>query len=325
MKPLLDIIIVNWNSGRQLRDCLESIAGTDRTGFQLQRVVVVDNGSTDGSIDGLDTIGSCSTVIRNQRDLGYGAAANQGARGSGVDYLLFLNPDTRLYPDSLVKPLRFMEQRENARIAICGVQLLDRHGQVARHCTRFPRPSHFFSKMVGFDKIFPRHVDDLFMSEWDHKESREVDHVMGAFWLMRQSVFDELGGFDENFFLYLEDVDFSFRAKQAGWRSYYFAEAHIHHNAGSTTEGYKAESLFYRLQSRILYGYKHFNLWSATGLMLGTLLLEPLSRLAFGIVHRSKHEIAYTLKGYLMLWRSLIPIIRVASYVGRNGNERTAS
>lgn len=325
MKPLLDIIIVNWNSGRQLRDCLESIAGTDRTGFQLQRVVVVDNGSTDDSIDGLNTISNRSTVIRNQRDIGYGAAANQGARGSEADYLLFLNPDIRLLSDSLVKPVQFLEQPENARVGICGIQLLADNGQVARHCVRFPQPSHFFSKIVGLDRILPRVFENTFMSEWDHTDNRFVDHVMGAFWLVRQRVFEELRGFDETFFLYLEDLDFSLRAMRAGWRTYYLADAQVYHRGSGTMESFKAERLFFTRQSRVLYAYKHFGRLSATGVMLSTFLLEPFARLAFAIAHRSKDEIVNTVSGYSMLWGASSSIVKTALALGRDAQTQEIS
>jgi len=310
MAPTLQVIIVNWNSGAQLRECLRSIGGVERTGFQLKRVVVVDNCSTDDSLSVAESGSIPFVAIRNTCDRGYGAAANQGVDSGDVDYLLFLNPDTRLAVDSLSRPIRFMEDHKESNIAICGVQLLDGKGRVARHCARFPRPPHFYSKIVGLDKILPRYFESMFLSEWDHKENRLVDHVMGAFWLVRRPVFKQLGGFDENFFLYLEDVDFSFRARLAGWRSYFLADTHIFHDAGSTKKGHEAESLFHRLQSRILYSYKHFDKWSATVIAFGTLILEPLSRVAYGFARFSKSEIISTVKCYAVLWMNATSLVK---------------
>ncbi len=311
MAASLDIIIVNWNAGGQLRDSLESINNAaNRDSFELSRVVVVDNASWDGSADGLEDLRLPLSVIRNTENRGFAGACNQGAKGSRADYLLFLNPDTHLYRDSLSKPLIFMEKTCSQGIGIVGIQLLDDNGEIAYTCARFPTPGRFVSKMLGLDRLFPHVFPSHFMSDWDHRESREVDHVMGAFFLIRCSIFKELNGFDEQFFVYLEDLDFSFRARQAGWRSFYFADAKAHHKGGGTSEKAKAMRLFYSLQSRIFYGYKHFGWWPATCLMMGTLLLEPLARFILSAFQRSIVEIKETSKGYSILWGNLPTLLK---------------
>lgn len=318
MTVSLDIIIVNWNAGRQLRECLESVTLTGRDGFHLTRVVVVDNASSDRSADGLEDLELPLTVIRNADNRGFGAACNQGAKGSEADYLLFLNPDTRLQENSLAKPLAFMEQPNNRSIGIVGIQLMDDDGQVSRTCARFPTPGRFFSKMLGLDRMFPRFFPSHFMSDWDHGESREVDHVIGAFFLVRRSLFTSLGGFDERFFVYLEDLDFSLRAWQAGWSSYYLASIQAYHKGGGTSQQVKATRMFYALRSRILYGDKHFGWFPATGLMAATLLLEPLARLVLSSARRSGEEISETLKGYSMLWGATPALLRAAWQRGKS-------
>lgn len=313
MAPSMDIIIVNWNSGGQLRDCLESIVSTRRDGFKLNQVVVVDNASSDGSADGLEDLGLPLTALRNTVNRGFAAACNQGAKRSRADYLLFLNPDTYVNEDSLAKPLIFMEKTFSQNIGIVGIQLLDDDGKIARTCARFPTTGLFFSKMLGLDRLFPHIFPSHFMSDWDHRESREVDHVMGAFFLIRRSIFKELNGFDEQFFVYLEDLDFSIRAWQAGWRSFYLADAKARHKGGGTSEKAKAMRLFYSLQSRIFYSYKHFGWWPATCLMVGTLLLEPIARFMLSASHRSTREIKETIKGYCILWSKLPALLKSIS------------
>ncbi|KPJ64955.1 hypothetical protein AMJ44_11750 [candidate division WOR-1 bacterium DG_54_3] len=309
MKSSLDIIIVNWNAGQQLRECIGSIVGAKRDGFNLNRVIVVDNASADGSADELEDLRLPVSIIRNEENRGFAAACNQGAEDSSADYLLFLNPDTYLNQDSLAKPLIFMEEVSDQQIGIVGIQLLDKNGEIARTCARFPTPGRFFSKMLGLDRLFPHAFPSHFMSEWDHQASREVEHVMGAFFLIRRFIFEELGGFDEQFFVYLEDLDFSFRARQAGWHCFYLADTKARHKGGGTSEKVKAMRLFYSLQSRILYGYKHFGWWSATGLMLGTVLLEPWLRVAFAVATGSLVQLKEAQKAYAMLWRSLPQLI----------------
>jgi N-acetylglucosaminyl-diphospho-decaprenol L-rhamnosyltransferase len=305
----LDIVIVNWNSGIQLRKCLESIDGSRRGSYQLSRVVVVDNASLDGSAEGFGNLGFQLAVIRNETNRGFAAACNQGARGSNADYLLFLNPDTCLFEDSLDKPIAFMEHPTNRMIGIVGIQLVD-EGGIQRSCTRFPEPRHFLSQMLGLDRLFPRQFPSHFMATWNHRESRRVDHVIGAFYLIRRELFEKLRGFDERFFVYLEDLDLSYRAYQAGWHSFYLAEVKAYHKGGGTSEQIKSVRLFYSLRSRILYGFKHFRGWTASGLMLGTLFLEPLIRSIWSLVRFASRELSETMQAYWMLWRGMPRLMR---------------
>jgi len=310
----MDIIIVNWNSRGLLRDCLRSITiAADQGSFKLNRVVVVDNASSDGSADDLEEPRIPLFIVRNELNRGFAAACNQGEKGSRADYLLFLNPDTFLHEDSLAKPLIFMENRFNQDIGIIGIQLVDNKGEIARTCARFPTPARFFSKMLGLDRLFPNAFPSHVMMEWDHQESREVDHVIGAFFLIRRFIFEELGGFDERFFVYLEDLDFSFRARRAGWRSFYLADAKAYHKGGGTSEKVKARRLFYSLQSRIFFGYKHFGRWPATGLMFGTLLVEPLARFTLSASRHDPGELVETMKGYSFLWANLPLLLKSLS------------
>ena len=303
-RPSLDIIIVNWNSGDQLRRCLASIAKADQGSFDLNRVCVVDNASGDNSLGDMEKCDLPIQVIRNGINRGFAAACNQGAANSDTDYLLFLNPDTRLNADSLTKPLAFMQNAIARNIGVVGIQLVDDSGEISRSCARFPTLGLFFSKALGLDRMFPRYFPGNFILEWDHRKSKEVDHVMGAFFLVRRSLFESLNGFDERFFVYFEDLDFSFRAYQAGWKDFYLAEARVYHKGGGASAQVKSTRLFYSLRSRILYGYKHFGPGGATGLALGTLLLEPLTRLVWATARRSGSEAIETARGYLMLWKS---------------------
>jgi GT2 family glycosyltransferase len=310
MFPTIRIVIVNWNAGLQLWDCLQSIVAANEEGFIVEQVVVVDNASTDGSASGLGDLDLPLHLICNGKNRGFGAACNQGARGSSADYLLFLNPDVRLFKNSLTRPLGFMEQPENEKVAIAGIQLSDASGRVARTCARFPTPGRFFSKMLGLDRLFPQRFPSHFMREWDHGETRFVDHVIGAFFLVRRSVFESLGSFDERFFVYLEDLDFSYRGHQMGWKSVYLATAQAYHAGGGTSNQIKARRLFYSLRSRILYGYKHFGFFSATLLMLGTILIEPFSRLVLAGMRWSLREAGQTVQAYGLLCCALPAILR---------------
>lgn len=301
---LISIIIVNWNAGPQLAEVVSSI-GKHHHGL-VSSVVLVDNASTDDSLDQVEALQSLQIrplIIRNSENLGFGRACNLGAQHAKSSYLLFLNPDAVLFADTLPTALAYMEDPVNVKVGICGVQLLDEAAHVARHCARFPSALGFVAHAIGVDRFIPLlgHV----MAEWDHAETRQVDHVIGAFFLVRSELFDAIGGFDERFFVYLEDLDFSRRAHQAGWRSVYLVDAQAFHAGGGTSNQIKARRLFYSLRSRLLYAFKHFSSLGAVAVLLATLLVEPLARSALALIRRSSTSINETWAAYGMLWRWL--------------------
>ena len=144
------------------------------------------------------------------------------------------------------------------------------------------------------------------MTSWDHAETRRVDHVMGAFYLVRRSLFEQLQGFDERYFVYLEDLDFSRRAAEAGYGSIYLAEAQAYHRGDGISEQVKANRLFYALRSRIQYVFKHFNRPAALAVGFATLFVEPLSRLALLMVRHRFSEIGDLRRSYTSLWSWLV-------------------
>jgi N-acetylglucosaminyl-diphospho-decaprenol L-rhamnosyltransferase len=302
MAASLDIIIVNWNSGQHTRHCLESVAAASRKGTRPERVVVVDNNSQDDSAERLHASGLLLSLIRNETNRGFAAACNQGARGSQADYLLFLNPDVTLLANSLSAPLLFMEQAENRNVGICGIQLVDRQGRLTCSCSQFLKPWEFHARMFGLDRLLPSRVPGSFLPEREHRESKQVDQVMGAFFLVRRTVFESLHGFDGRFFVYFEDLDFSYRAQRAGFSSFFLATAQAVHFGAGCSEQVKATRLFYQLRSRIIYGFKHFGWGAATGLLIGTVLVEPLTRLVWAGWRGSIREMGETVRAYAMLF-----------------------
>src|SRR5215831_19319228 len=151
MQSTVDIIIVNWNSSSSLQRCLESLVNVNRSRWVLSRVVIVDNASDDG----------CSEVVRrfpvqliqNRVNRGFGVACNAGARNSQATYLLFLNPDILLRPDTIDKVTRLMDEPGHTRTGICGVRLSDEHGNPALCCSRFPTVGSLLAEMTGLDRL----------------------------------------------------------------------------------------------------------------------------------------------------------------------------
>ena len=302
----LDIVIVNWNTGAQLRDCLQSILlASPASILRLGYCVVVDNASVDGSAVGLEALPLPLKLIMNPENKGFGYACNQGAEPGSAEYLLFLNPDVRLFPDNLSKALLFLQDTQNEQVGILGIQLVDQNGVVQRNVARFPTPGTLFYQMLGLDRLWPRHFPSHFMTDWDHQDSREVDQVTGAFYLVRRSVFEQLKGFDERFFMYFEDLDFAFRAKQAGWKSYYLAATQAFHHGGGASDQAKARRLSYVLNSRVLYVAKHFGVKAARCILLASVGMELWSRLVWSLITLSGQNFLETLRGYGMFARTL--------------------
>lgn len=294
---MISVVVVNWNAGPQLKNCIDSIS--QFSGEYVDKILVVDNGSVDGSealVEGMPKV----TLIRARENLGFGRACNVGAECARSDYLLFLNPDAALFEGTLRKVVNFMQAPENQMVGICGAQLIDESGEVSRSCARFPSVTGFLAHAVGLDRIFPGLGNS--MAEWDHSADRQVDQVIGAFFFVRRRLFEQLRGFDERFFVYFEEVDFSYRALLAGWQSFYLADAQAFHAGGGTSDQVKARRLFYSLRSRLLYAFKHFSFLAALMVLLTTLILEPLARSVLAMGRRSLAGLKETWAGYRMLW-----------------------
>jgi len=297
----VSVIIVNWNAGSQLADCVISIAQYHHG--LVSSVIIIDNASTDDSLAQVETLPNLPfqlQIVRNHDNRGFGAACNQGAALASSAYLLFLNPDTRLFEDSLTKPIDFMQQPSNSGIGICGIRLIDEEGITSTSAARFPTLRVMAGKILGLTKLFPSVFPAHLMTSSDLRENSSVDQVIGAFFLIRKNVFDRCGGFDERFFVYFEEVDLSLRAKQLGYSSYFLSEVSAFHKGGGCSERVKAARLFYSLRSRILYAQKHYSWMEFVALVLLTGLELPL-RLVQGVLRASWSDIKNTFAAYTQL------------------------
>lgn len=306
-----DVVIVNWNSGTQLARCLASINEFGKK--QVSKVVVVDNGSTDGSAQNLGESRVHLEIVLNESNRGFACACNQGAAVCTAPYILFLNPDTVLFENSLGVPAEFMLDAANANVGICGIQLLDEGGRVSRSCAYFPSLKRYLAEIIGLNRLPYCENLGVHMNGWNHLSTATVDHVIGAFFFIRRAIFECLGGFDESYFVYLEDVDLSLRARKNGWTTMYLADARAFHAGGGTSRQVKAARLFYSLCSRILYAFKHFSKWKAWVLLVATLFIEPISRLVLSLGRGDVQELRNTWQGYGMLFRHLPEILRVSA------------
>tara|TARA_B100000575_G_scaffold64658_1_gene49608 strand:- start:655 stop:1569 length:915 start_codon:yes stop_codon:yes gene_type:complete len=292
----VDIVIVNWNAGSYLKDCIKSII--DNKNENIGNVVIVDNGSTDNSLSFLPNDKSYIKIIREKINHGFGKACNIGASYTDSKYILFLNPDTKINASSINVAINFMEKENSSNVGICGVQLKDEHG-ITASCSRFPSLLNIFSSSIGLSKLFFKLGAP--MKDFSHKSSIEVDQVMGAFFLIRTNLFNQCNGFDERFFVYYEEVDLSKRIKDLGFKSIFLADCNAYHVGGGVSQQVKAKRLFYSLRSRILYSKKYFNFLSYFAIYFLSLLVEPISRIAFSLIKLDFKAISETISAYKLL------------------------
>jgi GT2 family glycosyltransferase len=304
---MIDIVIVNWNSGNQLRECLLSIL--DDAVECVKMVVVVDNGSVDNSIKLLGDIefnGLFITILQNDSNLGFATACNQGAKLSTSDYVLFLNPDAKLTGASLNIPLKYMDNPNNSKVGICGVQLFNSIGELEKSCSYFPTLSRIFMQNTGLSRLKYFQSLGVRMLDWDHSSVRKVDQVIGAFFFVRSSLFNSLGGFDERFFVYYEEVDFSYRAVNYGYMTVYLSNVSAFHAGGGTSNQVKDMRLCYSIESRIKFALKHFNVFTTSLLISYSFSFELFARLLKAIIRQEYRSAISVMNAYrLIVLRSL--------------------
>ncbi len=243
----LSIIIVNYNVKHFLEQCLFSVLQAIQN-IDCQ-IIVVDNNSTDGSVDFIKENFKQVEIIANTDNKGFSAANNQALAIAKGGYILYLNPDTLLPEDCLDKCLQFM--KDNADAGALGIKMVDGSGIYLPESKRgFPSPITSFYKLSGLSTLFKKSktFNKYHLGYLPNNKTNEVDVLAGAFLLTRKTILDKIGAFDESFFMYGEDVDLSYRIQKAGYKNYYFADSTIIHFKGEST---KKGSLNY---VRIFYG-----------------------------------------------------------------------
>ena len=299
----IDIVIVNWNSGSYLRDCLGALdQGADAGQLNL---IVVDNASTDCSATGLAVDRAQLHFIKNAENRGFAKASNQGAWEGSAPYLLFLNPDVRVEADTIKTAVASLDDPDHSDVGILGVQLLDNEGRVQRCCARTPTIATLLLHRLFLDRLCPGLVPPHFLTGWDHLGTAKVDQVMGAFLLVRRAIFERLGGFDERFFLYYEDVDLCRAVRRAGWRVLYFAGARAIHPGGGSTNSVKARRLYHLAISRTEYTAKWHGRVAAFVLIVLTVGFELPIRWLHAMVVRSPQEARSVLSAMALVCKDL--------------------
>ncbi len=253
----LSVIIVNYNVKYFLEQCLYSV---EKAIAQVEAEVwVVDNASTDGSVEYLQAKFPCVHIITNKQNAGFAKANNLALKQANGEYVLFLNPDTLLAEDCLTSSLSFIASMPEA--GALGIRMVDGSGGFLPESKRaFPHPLTSFFKLVGLGSLFPRSriFSRYSLGYLDEFENHEVDVLAGAFLLAKKDLLQQLKGFDETFFMYGEDIDLSFRLQKAGYKNYYFSGSSIIHFKGESTRKGSLNYVKIFYQAMMLFVKKHY-------------------------------------------------------------------
>jgi len=254
----LSVIIVNYNVKHFLEQCLYSVQKASKN-LDVE-IFVVDNDSADGSTQLVKKKFPRINLIENNKNLGFSAANNQAARKATGRYILLLNPDTVVEEDTFEKIIGFMDAHPEA--GGLGVKMIDGKGNFLPESKRgLPTPWVAFYKMFGLSKIFPgsKKFGKYHLTYLKENEISEIEVISGAFFLIRRSVLEITGLLDENFFMYGEDIDLSYRITQAGYKNYYFPETTIIHYKGESTKKGSLNYVKVFYTAMIIFVNKHFS------------------------------------------------------------------
>lgn len=231
----ISICIVSWNTKKLLYDCLKSIQ--DKTSGVQYEIIVVDNASADGSADMVRQEFPDCKFIASKTNLGFVKGNNLAVSHASGKYILYLNPDTTLVTNAVLGMYRFLEK--HPKHGATGCKLIYPNGIIQYTCASdFPTPWNTLSALLFLNRIFP--TSKFFAAReldyWAHEDSRDIQCLSGACIMARKEIIDKIGGFDENIFMYSEDLDLCFQILKEGWKIHYLSTEIIVHHEGASAK-----------------------------------------------------------------------------------------
>ena len=254
----LSIIIVNYNVKYFLKQCLHSVL--EAIEDIDAEVFVVDNNSSDGSVEMLKEKFPSVKLIENKENTGFAKANNQAIREASGEYILLLNPDTLVESETFRKSVQFMDDHDDA--GALGVKMLNGKGEFLPESKRgLPLPNVAFYKIFGLAKLFPKSkkFGSYHLTYLAHDKTHAVEVLSGAFMMLRKSVLDKIGYLDEDYFMYGEDIDLSYRIIQNGYKNYYYPETKIIHYKGESTKKDSINYVIVFYKAMQIFVKKHFS------------------------------------------------------------------
>ncbi|MFA9391694.1 MAG: glycosyltransferase [Prolixibacteraceae bacterium] len=296
----LTVVIVNYNVKHFLEQCLYAVEKAIQT--IPAEVYVVDNNSVDGSTGMLIHKFPWVKLIANKQNLGFSKANNQAMRLARGEYILLLNPDTVVEEDTFGKVILFMDQHPDA--GGLGVKMIDGKGNFLPESKRgLPTPWVAFHKIFGLSALFKKSkvFGKYHLSFLSNDEIHEVDVLAGAFMLMRKETLDKVGLLDEDYFMYGEDIDLSYRITKGGYKNYYFPETTIIHYKGESTKKGSLNYVRMFYNAMIIFANKHFSKQYA-GLFSFFIHLAIYFRAAIATGHRLMKTMWLPILDFLVIY-----------------------
>ena len=274
------MVVVSFNGRDYLRRCLASLLGHAK-GVSCE-VIVVDNASWDGSAQMVEAEFPQAGLIPLSANVGFAAGCNRGIERAAGEFVLLLNPDTELAEDAFSPMVDHC--RQNRSVGLLGPKLLNSDGSLQLSCRRFPgHLTSLFNRQSILTRLFPGNPFSrrYLMTDWAHDRIEPVDWLSGACLMLRREMVERIGGMDEGYFMYIEDVDLCYRAHQAGYEVVYFPQVAVTHHIGRSTETMPNRSIVQWHRSMWRYYRKH---------MRGNPLLDVLT--FAGIAARCAYQLA---------------------------------
>ncbi|MDQ0890923.1 GT2 family glycosyltransferase [Paenibacillus sp. V4I9] len=253
----LSIIVLNYKTRDLTLACLQSVFSSATS--YIYEVILIDNASNDGIIPAATEQFPQVICIANTENVGFSRANNQGILIAQGRYVLLLNSDTIVQPDTLDVMLRFMD--ENPTVGASGCKIVLPDGSLDKACKRgFPTPSASFYYAFGFSKLFPNtpRFNQYQLGYLSPNDAYPIDSLVGAFMLIRREAIEQVGMLDEEFFMYGEDIDWCYRIKEAGWVNYYYPRTQIVHHKGASSRRKPFKIIYEFHRAMILFHNKHY-------------------------------------------------------------------
>jgi GT2 family glycosyltransferase len=282
-KPTVSVVIVTWNGKKYALECLDSLRALKSK--LLLEVIVVDNDSCDGTPEAIQEQHPEVKLFRNKTNLGFAKANNIGLGASSGDYVALVNSDVVIPPGCLEKMVDFMDA--NPDIGLLGPKMISPTGEVGASVYQLPTVWNYLCCALGLHLLAPNSqlFSGYLMTNYDYYKTEDVGVLTGWFWMVTRGALEQVGGLDERFFMYGEDLDWSYRFATAGWRVVFFADAEaLHYGAASSGQ---APTRFYveKVRANLQYFQKHYGLSGAIGFLFATGIHEMLRLAANCIVY----------------------------------------
>lgn len=264
----LSVIIVTYNSELDIKPCLDALVASQ----PAAEIIVVDNASQDKTPEILQSVSNIKTIL-NPKNVGYARANNQGIALAQGEYILLLNPDTEVQPDAIQLLVDHLDR--NPECAAVAPRLLNPDGSQQLSIRAFPTFCSVLLEMTGLSRLFPRssHLNTWRLRSFDYEKPGPVEQPMASCLLIRRTVLIELGGFDEKFPIYYNDVDLLYRMARKGYQTYYLPAARVFHKIGGSTNPIKSKMIYENHRSLFRFLKKHT---PKTRFFLQAIILLPL-------------------------------------------------